>query len=160
MDKYLITREEIAAFPGLSKTHFLNPNAKRVNKSLGDLTGLTGIGFHLIELAPGAESTEFHRHYHEDECVYILEGRAEARVGERRLEVGAGDFLGYRAGGEAHTLRNTGDTVLRCLVAGQRLAHDVADYPDQHKRIYRNAGMPANVVNLDDVAEAQVGRKA
>ena len=39
MDKYLITKEEIDDYEGLSKTHFLNDNAKRVNKSLGDLTG-------------------------------------------------------------------------------------------------------------------------
>jgi uncharacterized cupin superfamily protein len=66
MDKYLVTKEEIDDYEGLSKTHFLNDNAKRVNKSLGDLTGLTGFGFHIIEIEPGRESTEFHKHYHED----------------------------------------------------------------------------------------------
>ncbi|MEO1069163.1 MAG: cupin, partial [Cyanobacteria bacterium J06638_6] len=69
MDKYIITREEIEAYPGIAKTHFLNDHAKRINKSLGDLTGLTGIGFHIIEVEPGCESTEFHQHHHEDECV-------------------------------------------------------------------------------------------
>ncbi len=56
-EKYLVSAEEIAALPGLAKTHFLNPNAQRVNKSLGDLTGLTGIGFHIIEVQPGRETT-------------------------------------------------------------------------------------------------------
>ena len=32
-DTYLITADEIAAMPGLEKTHFLNQNAQRVNKS-------------------------------------------------------------------------------------------------------------------------------
>ena len=41
---YLITAEEIAAMEGLAKVHFQNPNARRINKSLGDLTGLTGDG--------------------------------------------------------------------------------------------------------------------
>ncbi|MDO6749462.1 cupin domain-containing protein, partial [Gilvimarinus sp. 1_MG-2023] len=81
MDKYLVTKEEIEELEGISKTHFLNENAKRINKSLGDLTGLTGFGFHIIEIQPGHESTEFHKHYHEDECVYVLEGTAEAQVG-------------------------------------------------------------------------------
>ena len=40
-DTYLVTAAEIAAMEGLRKTHFLNPNAVRVNKSLGDLAGLT-----------------------------------------------------------------------------------------------------------------------
>ena len=40
MDKYLVTRDEIDAYEGIGKTHFLNPNGQRLNKSLGDLTGL------------------------------------------------------------------------------------------------------------------------
>ncbi|WP_369600388.1 cupin domain-containing protein [Hahella sp. SMD15-11] len=159
MDRYLITKEEIEAFEGLDKTHFLNPNARRVNKSLGDLAGLTGIGFHIIEVQPGHESTEFHKHYHEDECVYILEGTAEAVIGDQTFAVKAGDFIGYRAGGEAHTLKNTGTAVLRCIVAGQRLGHDVGDYPHAGKRVYRNKDMPWNLVDMDRIDEISAGRK-
>jgi uncharacterized cupin superfamily protein len=160
MDRYIVTREEIEAFEGLSKTHFLNDNARRINKSLGDLTGLTGIGFHIIEVAPGHESTEPHVHYHEDECVYILDGEAQAMIGDETYRVRAGDFIGYRAGGAAHQLWNTGTSVLRCIVVGQRLAHDVADYPGKGKRIYRNAGMKWNVVDLEHISEPVAGRKA
>lgn len=158
-DRYVVTKQEIEEFEGLRKTHFLNDNARRHNKSLGDLAGLTGIGFHLIEVEPGRESTEVHRHYHEDECVYILEGSAEATIGDRTCEVGAGDFIGYRAGGEAHSLRNTGSTTLRCIVAGQRLAHDVADYPRQGKRLFRNEGLKWNLVDLADIDEPVAGKK-
>jgi len=63
-------------------------------------------------MEPGYESTELHRHHHEDECVYILDGEAEATVG---------DFLGYRAGGEPHKIKNVGNSVLRCIVVGERL---------------------------------------
>ena len=159
MDQYIITREEIAAYEGVAKTHFLNENAQRINKSLGDLTGLTGIGFHIIEVAPGHDSTEFHKHYYEDECVYILEGEAEATIGDAKYPVKSGDFIGYRAGGEPHQLKNTGDDILRCIVVGQRLAHDVGDYPRQQKRIYRHQGMQWNLVDLDDIAEPEAGRK-
>lgn len=158
--RYLVTREEIAALPGLHKTHFLNPNAVRVNKSLGDLTGLTGLGFHLIEVAPGHETTEHHMHHHEDECVFILAGQATARIGEESFAVKAGDFIGYRKGGLAHSIRNTGTEVLVCLVAGQRLDHDVGDYPHLGKRIYRNAGMAWNLVDHAAIAEPKAGAKA
>lgn len=117
-EPYLITRAEIDAIEGLRKTHFLIPNARRVNKSLGDLTGLTGFGFHLIEVDPGHETTEHHRHYHEDECVFVLSGRATAIIGEEAYTIGPGDFIGYRKGGLAHSIRNTGDEVLRCIVVG------------------------------------------
>ena len=51
---------------GLAKTHFLNARARRSNKSVGDATGLTGIGVHLVEIAPGDLSTEHHVHHFED----------------------------------------------------------------------------------------------
>jgi len=160
MDKYLVTREEIEAFEGVSKTHFLNKNAQRTNKSLGDLTGLSGFGFHIIEIEPGRESTEFHKHYHEDECIYVLEGTAEALVGKDIYALKAGDFVGYRAGGEAHALRNTGSSTFKCIVVGQRLEHDVGDYPNLNKRIYRQKGMPWNLVDIDQIDQPTAGRKA
>ncbi len=159
MKNYLVSKEEIEELEGLSKTHFLNENAVRVNKSLGDLTGLTGLGFHIIEVQPGAESTEFHRHYHEDECVYVLEGTAEAVIGDKTYAVKAGDFIGYRAGGEAHALRNNSTSVLKCIVVGQRLDHDVGDYPNQKKRIYRQKDMPWNLVDIDNIQEPTGGKK-
>ncbi|SEO10947.1 Uncharacterized conserved protein, cupin superfamily [Salinihabitans flavidus] len=156
---YLIPAEDIAAMGGLEKTHFLNPNARRVNKSLGDLTGLTGMGFHIIEIAPGCDTTEHHMHHFEDECVYVLEGEATAFIGDKALPIKPGDFLGYRKGGLAHSITNTGRDTFRCIVVGQRLAHDVGDYPRQAKRIFRNAGMPWNLVDLDDIDEPKAGAK-
>jgi len=72
--KYIITKAEIEQLAGLDKTHFLNENAKRLNKSLGDQVGLNNIGFHIIEVPPGHESTEYHTHHSEDECTYVLSG--------------------------------------------------------------------------------------
>lgn len=159
-DTYLVKASDIAAMEGLSKVHFLNDNARRVNKSLGDLTGLTGFGFHLIEVPPGAESTEKHVHHFEDECVYVLDGQATAVIGDDEHAIGPGDFIGYRKGGLAHTIRNTGDGPLRCIVVGERLAHDVGDYPDQGKRIYRNAGLPWDVVDHENIVTPQgAGKK-
>ena len=158
MHPYLLTRDAIESMDGESKTHMLNDNARRLNKSLGDATGLTALGFHLIEVEPGRETTEFHRHHYEDECVYILEGEAEARIGDDTFPVKAGDFIGYPAGGEAHSLTNTGDTPLKCLVAGQRLTHDVSDYPDQQLRLYRNKGLGWDLVKLDQVIDPKTGQ--
>ena len=160
MENYLISKEEIEAYEGLDKTHFLNSNARRVNKSLGDLTGLNAIGFHIIEVQPGFETTENHVHYFEEECVYILEGEAQANIGSEVYSVKAGDFIGYRAGGESHSLKNTGDTLLRCIVVGQRLDHDVADYPSRGKRLYRNKAQPWNLVDLGNVTEPEAGKKS
>lgn len=156
---YLLRAGEIEDMAGLDKTHFLNTNAVRNNKSLGDLTGLTGIGFHIIEVKPGHETTEYHVHHHEDECVYVLAGRATATVGDDTFAIGPGDFLGYRKGGLAHTITNTGSETLRCIVVGERLAHDVGDYPKLGKRIYRNAGLAPNLVDHTNIDEPVMGAK-
>lgn len=159
MDGYILTREEIDSLEGVEKTHFLNDNARRINKSLGDLTGLKGLGFHIIAVPPGCESTELHTHYHEDECVYILEGEATATIGNQTYAVRAGDFIGFRAGGEPHKLENTSNETLKCIVAGQRLDHDVADYPDKGKRLFRNNGLKWNLVDIEVIEEPEAGRK-
>lgn len=159
MDKYIVTREEIDASDGLEKRHFLNENAQRNNKSLGDLTGLSGIGFHIIEVPPGKRSTEKHVHYYEDECVYLLEGTAEAVIGNETTSVKAGDFIGYRAGGLPHTLINTGEVPLKCIVVGQRLDHDVGDYPDLNKRLFRNSGQAWSLVDIEAISEPKAGQK-
>lgn len=156
---YLLKASEIAAMEGLAKTHFLNPNAKRINKSLGDATGLTGLGIHIIEVEPGHDTTEVHVHYFEDEAVYVLSGTATAEIGDEHHDIGPGDFIGYRKGGLPHGIRNTGTETLRCLVIGQRLAQDVADYTHLGKRIYRNEGMPWDLADIDALEHPQAGAK-
>ncbi len=150
-ETYLVPREEIDGIEGERKVHFLNPGAIRINKSLGDLTGITGFGFHIIDVAPGDETTEYHVHHFEDECVYVLAGNATAEIGDQSFDIKAGDFIGYRKGGLAHTITNTGSETLRCIVVGERLAHDVGDYPRKRKRIYRNASMDWDLVSHDAI---------
>ncbi|PYG32480.1 cupin domain-containing protein [Pelagimonas varians] len=152
-DTYLVTRAEIEQLEGAPKAHFLNPNAQCVNKSLGDLTGLTGFGFHIMEVQPGRDTTEPHYHFREDECVYILSGQGVAHIGDEVVSVSEGDFLGYRKGGLAHGLKNTGTGVLRCIVVGERHDTDVVDYPAQHKRMFRTKGLPWNVVDQSDIKD-------
>ena len=154
-----LSAAEIAAMDALAKTHFLNPRARRSNKSLGDATGLTGIGVHLIEIAPGDLSTEHHVHHFEDECVYVIEGFGTAHIGETACAIGPGDFLGHPKGGPAHSIENTGSGPLRCLVIGERLPHDVGDYPRLGKRLYRNAGQPWNLVDIATITTPTGGAK-
>ncbi|MEL6639918.1 MAG: cupin domain-containing protein [Pseudomonadota bacterium] len=150
-DGYFVSKTEIEQMESVEKAHFLNANARCQNKSLGDLTGLTGIGFHILDVAPGRDTTELHMHYREDECVFILAGRGLAQVGDESFEVAAGDFLGYRKGGLPHSLTNTGSETLRCIVVGQRGDTDVVDYPQQNKRMFRTRGLDWNVVDTADI---------
>lgn len=150
--RYVRTRSQIDAMEGTAKVHFLNNRARRTNKSLGDATGLTGLGVHHVEIPVGADSSEYHVHRFEDECVYVLEGRAIATLDGEEIELGPGDFVGLPAGGPAHAFHNPGPESLRCLVVGQRLAHDVSDYPRLGKRLFRNGG-DWNLVDHADIVD-------
>ncbi len=159
MTKYIIKKQDIDALEGTQKTHFLNENGVRTNKSLGDMTGITGFGFHLIDVPPGRDSTEYHVHFHEDECTYVLSGQGMVRIGEETFDISEGDFIGYPAGGEAHCMTNTGTEMLKCIVVGQRLDHDVAEYPDKQKRIHRHTGLPWELIDLDKIENPTAGKK-
>lgn len=140
----------IAAMEGVKKSHYLNPAAERLNKSLGDAVGLKNIGVHLVSVEPGHQSTEYHVHHYEEECIYVLAGRGIAVLGDSLQPIGPGDFIGCPANGIAHELVNDGEEPLLCLVMGQRLAHDVTDYPRLAKRLYRNGG-EWNLVDHGDI---------
>ena len=147
-DTYILSAVDIMSMKGSMKTHFLNKNARRMQKSLGQATGLTEIDFSIVEVAPGDESTEHHLHYHEEECWYVLEGQATARIGAGSHEVKAGDFVGCRKGGLAHSFKNTGTSTFKCISVSQRTNHDVSDYPRRGKRMFRNKNLTFNVVDL------------
>jgi uncharacterized cupin superfamily protein len=142
----------IAKMEGLRRVHQLNPAAIRLDKSIGDEAGLKNIGIHLITIAPGDKSTEFHTHKYEDEAIYVLSGHGTEIMGETSQKIGPGDFIGFPAGGAAHETVNDGTEPLVCLVIGQRLAQDVVDYPRKGKRLYRNSGQ-RDMVDATQVQE-------
>ena len=138
--KLIIKASEIETMNGEEKVHFLNPNAVKISKSLDDVVGLKNIGVHILYVEPGKKTTEYHKHYYEEECIYILSGRGELVIGDDSFQFAEGDFVGFPTDTAAHSLLNNGTDTLICLVMGQRLEQDVADYPNQGKRLYRNSG--------------------
>lgn len=135
-----LSAKAIAEMAGQKKVHFLNEAAVRINKSLGDAVGLKNIGVHIISVLPGHYSTEHHVHLFEEECIYVLSGQGTAFIGQDAHPIGSGDFVGCPINGIAHSMQATGTEPLVCLVMGQRLKQDVADYPNLKKRLYRNSG--------------------
>lgn len=75
--------------------------------------------FALVQhlFAPRALAAPMHRHHHEDEWSYVLEGRIGAVIEGREVEVGPGDLL-FKPRGQWHTFWNAGDepaTVLELI---------------------------------------------
>jgi uncharacterized cupin superfamily protein len=136
----LLSAEAIAALPEQARQHAFNPNGLRHTKALSDACGLTQIGVHLVRLEPGRESTEYHTHAHDEEWIYVLAGRGMAEIGERKVEVKAGDFMGFVAGGAHHSMANPFGEDLLYLVGGTRHVYDVVDYPRRGVRSYKYEG--------------------
>ena len=148
----ILKAEDIEAMEGERRVHFLNPNAERIRKSLGDAVGLNNIGIHLISVEPGKDTTEYHKHYYEEECIYVLSGSGSLIIEGESIPFEKGDFVGFPANTAAHSLKNTGSETLVFLVMGQRLEQDVADYPNQNKRLYRNSGQ-WNLVDFKHIVD-------
>ena len=94
-------------------------------------------------------------HICEEECIYILEGTGTARIGDTVLQVEAGDFIAYPAGGEAHDLCKTGSSILKCIIVGQRLDFDIVDYPEQARRLDRANGEKGDLVDMAVIVPRQ-----
>lgn len=134
---HLLKAEKIAAMPAVAKVHPLNPQAVRHTKSLSDVLGMTQLGIHLVRIEPGQETTQFHFHHHEEEFLYILSGRGVAEIGETKIEVAVGDFMGFTAPSLPHCLNNPFAEDLVYLMGGERRRVDICDYPHLGKRSFR-----------------------
>lgn len=141
----LLSAEAIAAMSERTHQHAFNPNGVRHTRALADACGLQQIGVHLVRLAPGRESTEYHTHSHDEEWIYILSGRGSAEIGGRKTEVKAGDFMGFVAASLPHTMSNDSSEDFVYLVGGTRHAYDVVDYPRRGIRSYKYDGKRDNV---------------
>ncbi len=141
----LLSAAAIAAMAERRMQHMFNANGVRMTRSLSDACGMKQLGVHLVRVEPGRESTEYHTHSHDEEWIYILSGHASAEIGGRTVEVKAGDFMGFVAGSEPHTMRNDSGEDLVYLVGGTRHGYDVVDYPRRGIRSYKYEGKRDNV---------------
>lgn len=135
-----LTAAELADWPERRHQHQFNPNAIRMTRTLGIAAGLTGVGVHLVRLEPGRASTQHHWHDADEEFVYVLRGRGIACLGDERVEVGPGDFMGFAAPSAAHSLENPFDEDLLYLVGGEQNAVDLVHYPRIARTLIKSHG--------------------
>jgi len=128
-----IRAEDVAARQG--QTGYPEPFrpvvAGRTKRVLGDLFGLKSFGVNLTHLEPGAASALLHWHAVQDEFVYVVEGVATVRVGEKEFELSAGDCIGFKGGIKVgHQVTNRSAGRVTYLEIGDRLPGDHGDYPE------------------------------
>jgi quercetin dioxygenase-like cupin family protein len=91
-----------------------------------------GLGVSLVTQPPGV-ATPLHRHTHEDEAFFLLEGTMTYRAGEETVRLAQGDFL-WLPRGVPHAFRVTGEHPVRFL--------GFAD-PGRLFGLYDEVGIPA-----------------
>lgn len=126
---------DIAASPKGSGSRYPSPYdqpcRERQWQGLGDATNLTQFGVNLVHLKPGAWSSQRHWHEHEDEFVWVLEGKAVLVTDAGREMLQPGDCAGFKAGvRDGHHFINESETDVVLLVVGSRDERDHGEYSD------------------------------
>jgi uncharacterized cupin superfamily protein len=125
----VIHRDEVAAMPMQKGKHRMKL------RRLGATAGGQMLGANLTEVEPGGLSFPFHYHCATEEALFILSGTGLARLGDRRIRVGAGDYVAFPPGPDhPHQMINDGDEplVYLCISASVQKV-DIVGYPDSNK---------------------------
>jgi uncharacterized cupin superfamily protein len=105
--------------------------ANRIRQRLGDAGGLTQFGVNLLQLPPGAWSSQRHWHALEDEFVFVLSGAVVLITDQGEETLRAGDCAAFpRNRPDGHHLVNRGDTTAVCLEIGTRITGERVVYSD------------------------------
>lgn len=124
----------------------LNPRSRFQDAALAQHAGLSRVGLSRGRIPPGGESFAYHAHHTEQEWVFVVSGRARARIDDRDYDLGPGDFAAFPAPQAAHLMTNPFDEDCVYLMGGEpRGATDVIRYPDLGKTyaLVRSAGPTA-----------------
>jgi uncharacterized cupin superfamily protein len=117
--------------PALEFHHPQNRSESEVHlTALSRLAGLRRVAVLHARVPAGRESFVFHVHQRDEEWLFVLSGRGVAELGDREVEIGPGDFLGFPARGPAHNLRAARGEELVYVQGGDAWSRDSIDIVD------------------------------
>src|SRR3954469_15334655 len=120
---------------------FAAPYQDKIRHRLASAAGLQQIGINLLELAPGAWSSQRHWHTLAEEFVYVLEGEVVLVTEGNEEILRAGDLAAFLAGDpDGHHLQNrSGARALILEIGSANLRSDETHYPDIDLRVTASA---------------------
>jgi uncharacterized cupin superfamily protein len=127
---------DIAKAPISAGSHYPEPFAapcqNKLRHRLAVAAGLKHIGINLLELEPGAWSSQRHWHTLAEEFVYVLEGEVVLVTEGSEEVLRAGECAAFLPGdADGHHLQNRSGAPARVLEIGSAgLKNDETSYPD------------------------------
>ena len=108
------------------------PCQDKVRRRRAVAAGLKEIGINLLELNPGAWSSQRHWHSQAEEFVYVLEGEVVLVTESSEEILSAGDCAAFLPGDpDGHHLQNRSGALARILEIGSAdIRNDETCYPD------------------------------
>jgi uncharacterized cupin superfamily protein len=131
-----MTKLDIAAAPisesSCYPTPFDVPCRNNLRRRLAKAAGLSQLGINLLELQPGAWSSQRHWHTQEEEFVYVIAGEVVLVGADGEEILRAGDCAAFPPGeANSHHLQNRSTALARVLEIGLAdLRDDERHYPD------------------------------
>lgn len=96
-------------------------------------TGAKILGCSLYRVPPGKTAYPHHRHFANEEAIYVLEGEGTIRLDDEEFPVGPGDYIALLPEGPAHQLINSGEGDLEYLCMSTMIHPDITEFPDSDK---------------------------
>jgi uncharacterized cupin superfamily protein len=98
-------------------------------------TGAQKLGCSLYRVPPGKTAFPFHKHFTNEEAIYVIAGTGSMRLDDEEIMVGPGDFITLPPQGPNHQLINSGSADLEYLCLSTMIDPDITLFPDSDKVI-------------------------
>lgn len=141
LPKHVVRTGALKAEEAMHVRHPLNPQSDLRLHPLSRRAGMKRAHLNLGRIPPGKESFLLHAHAQQEEFIFILEGEATVTIGETRVVLGPGDFVGFPTDGIAHHLVNTGRRDLVYLMGGEETEIEIARFPSIGKAALFDMGV-------------------
>lgn len=156
--KHLVRADDLRETEAVLIRHPKNPNSEVHIQPLSDRVGMKRAHLSVARVPPGKESYIPHAHGTQEEFLFILEGEGLAQIGDEKVRVGPGDYMGFPIDGTVHHLTNVGSKDLVYLQGGERHDLEIGFFPTIGKvSMFRGDGV---VTLFDDATSEKIPMSA
>jgi len=112
-----------------TESWYVGTNREIRGKPLCDVGGRAKVGFGLMELPSGSNTTPGHWHSQEEKHLFVVSGAATLHLGNEAFELKKGSYICFPAGQAVpHHINNQSCESFVFIIVGERLKDDEVTY--------------------------------